>query len=121
MQKKQRAATVSSLPWMACMLFGSSPEPCYRFNWLKVRIVASAFEQAHAGSTRTTASSSAQKCANTGLVDRKRSRHDRITGVDATHNRVRAHSGLVAALAAASEVTVVGKHCVKSNALAESR
>ena len=27
--------------------------------------------------------------ANTGLVDRKRSRHNRITGVDATHNRAR--------------------------------
>jgi hypothetical protein len=29
------------------------------------------------------------ECANTGLVDRKRSRHNRITGVDATHNRAR--------------------------------
>jgi hypothetical protein len=108
MQKKQRAATVSSLPWMACTLFGSSPDPCYWFKWNRgfgVRASARGVDANHCIFLGA-------ECAKTGLVDRKRSRHNRITGVDATHNRARARSGLEAALAAASEVTVVGEHGV---------
>ena len=58
--KGQRAC--ARRPSKACALPGHWPESNdYWFNGLKTRIAASAVEQAPAGSTRTTASSSAQK------------------------------------------------------------
>ena len=61
--KKQRAASVNSLPpWLIpSPRYSPKSNVSYWLSGLKVRMPASVLEQAPAGSTRTTASSSAQK------------------------------------------------------------
>ena len=61
--KKQRAASVNSLPrWLIpSPRYSPKSNVSYWLSGLKVRTPASVLEQAPAGSTRTTASSSAQK------------------------------------------------------------
>ena len=100
---------------------GYLPDLYYWLSGLKVRTPASVLEQAPAGSTRTTASSSAQKPRMpVWLIESGTATH-RVTRVDATHNRAGTSGERVSALAAARRVAVVGEHGVNQASCGRAR